>query len=372
MNEVAKKDTKKKVVYLLGTGATQAEVSLTDDTIRILMSDVREEMRNKIVKDEILKNKLSEVINHLSSEYTDVEHLITLYESTAISKHNNIAKDLKQLFLKVVQEKISKLGTPYTPKLLTALIDMHEISDLEEELKGIITLNYEDLLERAIHSSIKNNIDYIIEVKNSHSYFKVKEGPSILLLKLHGSFNWKNEFPITLMDESEIAEEDVLWIPPGVEKRRDRYPFNILWGRARELLDCDILRVIGCALNRNDWQLVSLLYITQQLSTQGREYQIELIDYDDCGDTIRGQYPYLRFVTISEIKEVREYIINSNSLGEKKEEEISKIIKELLSQNPKTNIFDYWLRAKGEVLKKSKNIVTEKKIFENYINEVSS
>ena len=73
-------------------------------------------------------------------------------------------------------------------------------------------------------------------------------------------------------------------------EERTEYPFNILWGKAQELLDCDILRIIGCSLNRNDWHLVSLLYITQKLNTNKKEFIIELINSRDGCKRIKRNY----------------------------------------------------------------------------------
>lgn len=357
-----------RIVYLLGAGATQADISLKDDTLSILMQDIREGIIEKIKRRRI--KILKKVKNELLKEDLDVEHLITLYESTGIYEHDVIAKNLKKLFRNEIQEKIRKLGRYYKPQLLSALIDMHEISGLNETLQGIITLNYEELLEKAMQT-VKGGVNYKININNRHRFLKLGEKLTPLL-KLHGSFNWKNEFPIALVDERKIKEaEDVLWIPPGVEKKRERYPFCILWGLAREILDCDILRIIGCSLSRNDWQLISLLYTTQQLTTQQKEYKIELIDYAGKGITIRKNYTYLNFRIITEIKEVSDYLVKSFSATPKGEEKLSAALEELLN-NQKTNIFDIWLKAKGEDLKnRDVPITTEKRIFENYINEVT-
>lgn len=363
----------KKVVYLLGTGATQAEISLRGGTIRILMRDITDGILRKIEKKNI--KSLAVLRNELTAEYADIEHLITLYESTGIYKHEIIAKHLKKLFKEEIQDRTRNIQ----PKLLTALIDMHEITQLNEELKGILTLNYEDVLEKAIQE-VKDGINYSIEMDCRHSSLK-RCKTTVPVLKLHGSFNWKNELPIILTDEDKIRKpENALWIPPGLEKKRERYPFSVIWGRAREVLDCDVLRVIGCSLSRNDWHLVSLLYTTQKLNAQKKEYDIELIDYLEEAKRIRDNYPYLRFRLISEIKEVKEYLINSfasptkskHKLSEKKlsEKKLSKEINRLL-RNKQNNILDIWLRAKGEdLINKDIEITTPKRYFENFIKEV--
>jgi hypothetical protein len=344
-----KGDTPKKVVYLFGTGASQAEINLFDDTIRILMRDIKDGMLSKIIKKKI--RVLNEVKNELAAEHADVEQLISLYESTGIYKHTIIAMELKKLFWEEIEERINKLGNGHIPILLSALVDMHEIPELGEELTGILTLNYEDLIEKAIQE-VKGKVDYSIKVNENHSYLDVGS-LSYPLLKLHGSFNWRNEFPITL---SKIKKsEDVLWIPPGVEKRRKRYPFSILWDRARE------------SISRNDWHLVSLLYTTQKLKTTKKPYDIELINYFDTGKEIENNYPYLSFRNVSQIPEVRDYMTSSYSLKHKEEDKLSKAIEELLSSR-NLNVFDIWLKAKGEVLKNQDiSISTQKSIFENYI-----
>lgn len=355
-----------KIVYLLGAGATQADIELKDDTIRILMRNIREGIVKEIDRQKI--QSLAKVKNELLKEELDVEHLITLYESTGISEHKRIAKDLKLLFIEEIQKGLRKLGAGYQPRLLSALIDMHEIEGLGELLQGIITLNYESLLETAMQL-VKGGVNYQISIKNHHPFFDLKTD-LVPVLKLHGSFNWKNDFPIELLSRRVTSPEEVIWIPPGVEKNRDIYPFNILWGRAREILDCDILRMIGCSLSRNDWQLISLLYTTQQLATQQKQYIIELIDYADVGDGLRKLYPYLNFRTIIEIKEVNEFIKGSFFPRHKREEDYVPAIHDLLS-NKKTNIFDLWLKAKGENIKKQDiPIATSKRYFSNYVNEV--
>lgn len=363
MEEMKKKTVAKKVVYLLGTGATQAEISLVGGTSSVLMKDIIYGILRKIERNNI--KILEDLKNVLTAVYADIEHLITLYESTGIYKHENIAKHLKKLFKEEIQERTANIK----PKLLTALIDMHKIPQLHEELKAILTLNYEDVLEQGIQE-VMDGVDYSIEMNCKHSFLR-RSKTCFPVLKLHGSFNWKNESPITLTDEDKIKKpENALWIPPGLEKRRERYPFSIIWGRAREVLNCDVLRVIGCSLSRNDWHLVSLLYTTQKLNVQKKEYDIELIDYFDEGDQISEYYPYLSFRLISEIKEVREYLINSFSLRSRSEAILSKQIEGLLS-NKQNNILDIWLRAKGEdLIHQNIEMTTPKNYFENFIKEV--
>ena len=180
---------KLQIVYLFGTGATQAEANIHDDTIRILATHIAEGMLNKIERNNI--KCLNEVRNELSNPNADVEQLITLYESTKNSKHNRIVKWLKKIYKEEVEERLNKLGSFFSPKLLSALIDMHEINGFNEQINGILTLNYEDLLEKAIFD-VKGSVNYLVEITNKHDKIKI-DNISFPLLKLHGSFNWKNE-----------------------------------------------------------------------------------------------------------------------------------------------------------------------------------
>ena len=96
-----------------------------------------------------------------------------------------------------------------------------------------------------------------------------------------------------------------LWIPPGIQKAKDRYPFSILWGLARELLDCDVLRIIGCRLSGNDWDLMSLLFSTRHIHVSGEGgYKIEVIDSPAHVFELKERYPYLELRSIYELEDL--------------------------------------------------------------------
>ena len=71
---------KKKIVYLFGTGATQAEASLIDDRIRLLMFDVKDGILKRMTNKNI--EGFGEVKNELAGDNVDVEQLISLYDSS--------------------------------------------------------------------------------------------------------------------------------------------------------------------------------------------------------------------------------------------------------------------------------------------------
>lgn len=359
----------KNIVYLFGSGSSQAEANIHDNTIKLLAKDIAEGILNKITKNKI--SYLFKIKNDLADPNIDVEQLITLYESAGNRKFRKIANGLKKLYKDEIEERLSLLGSTFSPKMLTALIDMYEINGINEKINGIITLNYEDLIEKAIFN-VKGCIDYAINFRNNSKQFKQNNisEKTIPLLKLHGSFNWRNEFPVCLVDKIK-REDDVLWLPPGVEKKKDNYPFSLIWGKAKEMLNCDILRVVGCSLNRNDWQLISLLYSTQRLNSQEKEYIIELINYQDEAVKIKNEYSYLRFTTILEIEEVREYIFNSFRSQASSKSLSTSMVDYVSTQNSTINILDTWLKAKGENLMSKSNISidTPQNFFRDYIKE---
>lgn len=362
---------KKRVVYLLGTGATQAEASLVDDRIHLGISDIKDGIFRKIEKRKI--RKLKYVKNELAGEYVDVEQLITLYESSNSGKHRKIAKSLRELFREEILEQIERLDRShfavkgrFTPRLCSALIDMHDIEGLGETLCGIMTLNYEDMIERAAQS-VKRGVNYSLDFsETTKSRIKVRKN-GILILKLHGSFNWRNEFPLSIEDSIK-REEDVLWIPPGVEKHNEMYPFNLIWGKARELLNCETLRIVGCSLSRNEWHLVSMLYGTQKLNRMKKEYRIEIISPPETGDKIKAEYPHLQIKRIYEIKEVKDFVVKSLYPLSSKTTPSSIEDKTIIEYLTKKNIFEIWLRAKGEdLVSRGIPLDTSKHVFSDYI-----
>ena len=357
-----------KVAYLFGAGASQGELNQNGYLKSILMRDIVFDISRRIRDGEI--EELYSIANELAEEGADVEHLITLHEASGTTKDNRIANKLRELFRDAIQEKMNDLDESFFPTLLASLIDMHDVVGLGEDLVVILTTNYEDLIERAMQI-VKDGINYSIKINNKGSLYSINEG-LIPLLKLHGSFNWKNEYPIAILDNIE-REEDVLWIPPGVVKRREEYPFSVIWGRAKELIECDILRIVGCSLSRNDWDLIALLYNTQKLRGDREPYWIELIDYPDRCEKIKKEYRYLQIRPILGIPEFRDYLIKqylalSTTPRAVTEEDIERMGSYIAEE--KQNIFCLWLQAKGDkLLSDGIPITTSKNMFSRFISE---
>lgn len=358
-----------KVAYLFGAGASEGALIYSGAYRSILMKNLGLDIA-KTIEDESI---LAPIKNDLVSG-ADIEQLITLHEAAGTRQHSDIAKELKSLFRIELQNRIGELGESFFPQLIAALIDMHSIGGLGEELVLILTTNYEDLIEKVIQS-MNGGINYSVSAIFKDDSYCLKE-QCVPVLKLHGSFNWKNEYPIVIQDNIE-KDEDTIWIPPGVVKRRDLYPFNIIWGKAKELLEVDLLRIIGSSLSRNDWELISLIYSTQRLRTDGKPpYSIELIDYYDVADDIQKRYPYLNMKTMWELDEVQKHITDIHlpgfiEVGTAPEERIEKIAEEYYSsEESKENIFVFWLKAKGDTLI-DKNISLETPLgyFKDFVTE---
>lgn len=357
----------KSVVYLLGSGATHAVVNHLDGSKGLLTSHVRGVISKKegSLRDSVFPKN---IWNELIDDRVDIEHLISITEANYNYKVTN---DLRNEYSKAISELSKGIAANGTSdNLYSILFDLYRVKGFSEKVSCVLTLNYEDILEESIKNHLDQGLDYVIEDLGS--------GPSkknIPVLKLHGSFNWKNVRPVEVdkMDNV-IGNSDALWIPPGVEKKKEKYPFNLLWGRAFEfLLDCDVLRIIGCSLSRNDWDLIPLIYTTSKFNSKGKTFDIEIIDYPDQCDKIISQYQYLKIRHIFDINEVSAFLLKEYfpHLTDKKLKSIPDDLKEELANNinpDRYNIFAMWLQAVGESLRENGvDLNTPKNIFNNFI-----
>ena len=192
-------------------------------------------------------------------------------------------------------------------------------------------------------------------------------GRHITVLKMHGSFGWSRNWPI----ETELRHGAGVWIPPGIKKPKNDYPFNVIWGRAREMLDCDILRIIGCNLGPNDWDLVSLLFSTRHTHASAQPYAIEVISGFGTVDRIRRLFPYLEVRWLPELPRIGDQIVGE-LLGSKPRRYCT-LSTELQSQANNraqksiTNPFSYWLTLMGErLMTEAGDLSTESGVFREF------
>ncbi|MEW6054635.1 MAG: hypothetical protein AB1552_12740 [Nitrospirota bacterium] len=330
---------KKKVVYLFGAGATHAVLKSISPTLSLLTKDIQERMARNHRK--YPSKRLSDKIWSELITVQDIEHLISVLES----QHHYFASEIireyyRNAIVDIIRSSPELKKLP-AKNLYTVLIDLHNnVNSFDEELLCFITLNYEDILERTIKAPLGFAIDYSLHLDTSRPRTK-----AIKILKLHGSFNWQNTRPVTVKSMTATKSSDSLWIPPGVEKKKDNYPFNLLWGQASEILmRCDILRIIGCSLSRNDWGLIPILYTVQRFNHTGKMIKIEIIDYPSVATAITHNYEYLDFQSLIDMPEILYYykkFFPSASPGEL----IAEITAKFLDKD-KTNPFQEWLDAK--------------------------
>jgi hypothetical protein len=328
----------RKVVYLLGSGATQGVVK------HATKRNLRTREIQTYIEEELDKGGgdfSDQIWNEIVKEDRDVEHLITVLDS---QYKYETANRVRRYYQQAIVDLTAQLESAIPQNLYTYLADLHLRGRLQniETLSCFLSLNYEDFLERSITSIPGTTVDYIID----HDP-KSDEPPThvIPVLKLHGSFNWKNIRPIEVVNLGSVDADSTLWIPPGIDKKRENYPFNLLWGRAAEYVQqADVIRVIGCSLSRNDWSLIPVLYTAQSLSSH-TGLEIQLIDYSESVDTIVDNYKYLKFTEFVDLSEVQAY----KPFGVAWSRDDAKRIYSS-SNAATTNIFDVWLRAKIESL----------------------
>lgn len=251
---------------------------------------------------------LADLTNAVITDEADIEHIITFLDESSSGVHRRFANDLRRAFETVLSDTLAEieaeLGFPPVG-LYEAVLDMYDIPGFSEELHGIVTLNYDDYIERAIHN-FDRGVDLGIRVPQGEQHDQRHK-----VLKLHGSFDWRHQWPISHRE----ADGEPLWIPPGIQKAKHGYPFNLLWGQARELLDCDVVRVVGCRLGANDWDLISLLFTTCHTNMERRRpFRLELINSPGNARIVRKSYPYLNPLSIWETDPVGPRLV-SEKLG---------------------------------------------------------
>lgn len=301
---------RKKVVYLIGAGASQGCVNFVGNGRGILMKHLTQKLADRVhclVKGSFRDdNRLIDLVNTVVDEDTDFEHVITFLDESTSDQHRMFAERLRDVFEDVLRRELESIEEEIGEdryRLYAMLLDMYEIQGLSEELNAILTINYDDYIEGAASTVYDSPVDFGISIGDG-----TNPNHRLKLLKLHGSFGWNETWPITTNGNA-----STLWIPPGIQKKKERYPFNVLWGLAREVLDCDVLRIVGCRLSPSDWDLISLLFTTRHSNTLRSPYKVEVIDSPCHAFRLKEEYPYL---DIQSLLEIRDYEIGSRLIGE--------------------------------------------------------
>ncbi len=309
----------KKIVYLFGAGATHAEImNLEDnpdakfrDNNGLLISNVSTRVMKSAHKKMSWFQKNENVFTSTKGSF-NIELLISLFETNQISE-----KKISTIKLLVQKDIKKRLSDSRKKKfyLHKALFELHKRIEEKEKLLGIISLNYDNILDEAYEKLLGYKPNYCFTSE------KIEHMP---LLKLHGSFNWSN---ISLYKKS----KDISIIPMGINKNYLMPPYNFIWGRAFELLvKCDIIRVIGCSLNQNDFGLIDLLFKAHLERDNGIE--IQPIDFQPLNGHHHMKNNFGFFPGIIDPKDIEETMIADVSI----------------SNYDLGNPFKIWLKAKAE------------------------
>jgi hypothetical protein len=282
-----------KIVYLFGAGATHAELqNIEPDVVArdhgLLVNNVSSRVIARARRDAAYVKDMRMISGTKGS--LNIELLISLIENSKIHGWEYKTRRLKTL----VQEDIEEILTASRTRrfcLHKALLELHShaVTREGEELMGLISLNYDDVLDTA----------YKLYYGAPRYCFSLDDDPpgtgKIPLLKLHGSFSWTNKMIRGRKRTIEI-------IPLGSTKSYMHPPYVCIWNQALEtLIGCDTLRVIGCSLSQNGVHLIDLLFKAHL--ERGAAFEMEIIARENVGDGIRDNYrffPALR--TLTEIK----------------------------------------------------------------------
>lgn len=363
---------KRRVVYLLGAGASHACADYRHCGPGILMRDLTAEIAEGVRQKASSYSGAPSIVRFVNDGFndgTDIEHVITFFEESGSAQHKKFAHDLRSVFEDTLRRRLSKiqedLGAPPTD-LYAALIDMHEVSGCEEAISGILTLNYDGLLEYALEVQHQYSVNY--------GPFEI-QGPSaeksLTVLKLHGSFDWPHSWPT----RRDLSASPPLWIPPGIQKAKRDYPFNLIWGLAKRLLDCDVVRVIGCNLGANDWDLISMLFSGQHTNDDRSDQAIEIIDRPKAARRIRESFPYLRTKTLFDLEDVGEQVVAEMLDREPvRFDELEEPQQDLAFERGDervSNPFYYWLKQRAEAMSSRVDVGTSKGFFRQILENPS-
>lgn len=307
-----KRETPLRIVYLLGAGATQAE----------LMELSRNELDETFLEENslLLANVSKRVCKAGTAYFTtqvrallspaglsNIELFISLIEENHVESAAQIVSRLKSSLEYDILGRITPRRRQFY--LHRALLEFHRQYD-REELCGVISLNYDSLIDDAC-KVLGRKPDYCFSV---HPL----EGDTIPLLKLHGGF------------ELDYRSGKLPIITPGVNKNYLELPYSFVWGRALELLiECDVLRVVGCSLSQNDLGVIDLLFKAH--IARRTPPVLQLIDFDPPHNRIRENLGF--FPRIERAKEIENNLISDITIED---------------PTKHSNPFKIWLKAKVE------------------------
>lgn len=271
----------RKIAYLFGAGATHAELSALDPDLEsknegLLISDVSKRVMFRASQDPDYLKDITTVSSTAGS--LNIELLISLIENSRIADWSTKTDLLKKL----IRDDITSALRPQRTRrffLHKGLLQFHQHGKTQtrEKLIGLISLNYDTVLDTAYTAVLGSPINYCFSRE-------MDSAATIPLLKLHGSFNWTNQQVLSKRRYVEI-------IPMGSSKSYLHAPYGFIWNRALDLLACcDSLRLIGCSLSANDVHLIDLLFRAHL--ERRKPFDLEIIAPDSTAEAIKKSYGF--------------------------------------------------------------------------------
>jgi hypothetical protein len=275
-----------KVAYLFGAGSTNGELRKQGFFEKTLLKDLCSQIQDI---SETEGGKYDQICSSMGiPPNQDIETMISLFESGS-KIHDDfkpIVRELRRLYRLVLVRKIA--SNEVEPLIGSTILRLHSrysqlLGDNGEELIGVLTLNNDSLLDQAFNfKQTYNGLNYSCPFTSKE--FKSKKS-SPVFLKLHGSFNWRidltSRLSVSRKFESGKARNFSGWIAPSFFKTpyQDQI-FTRIWKVAENTLaNCDVLRIVGCSLRKEDIHVLSLLFRSQFKAVLAgkKPYQIELI-----------------------------------------------------------------------------------------------
>jgi hypothetical protein len=285
-----------KIAYLFGAGATHAELqNIEPDLIKEKTGLLIRNVSSRVIEAARGETNYLEGLENVSGVKgsLNIELLISLIESSKIHGW----EEKTQLLKKLVRDDIEAILTKSRTRrfyLHKGLLELHnqKHTQKKEKLIGLISLNYDDILDQAF-----------TEFYGEPNYcFSLDAGsfPGCTpLLKLHGSFNWTGKIIRGRKRTIEI-------IPLGASKNYLHAPYSFIWNRALEILvECDTLRVIGCSMSPNDSHLIDLLFKAHL--ERKKPFEIEIISSDPTAEAIKKDYGF--FPKIKKLTELEPVLV---------------------------------------------------------------
>ena len=219
------KPQKPKIAYLLGAGATHAELTnlypkngsdaLFLEKSGLLIGQISKRVfKNASDKKVFQRGVMAKFLTRKG--LANIELFISLIGDNRI-KSERATEELKRLVEEDITEKLndSRLKRFYLHK---ALLELHSKINDKETLFGFISLNYDSVLDKAYEATNRRKPSY---------YLSSKQPPEVEtpILKLHGGFNLKDR-----------KGRKIPIITPGINKNYLELPYNFILGRPFEIL----------------------------------------------------------------------------------------------------------------------------------------